>query len=81
MDTLAVLSDAEYQQRAWIRREGFSPGHYDDFDYHVHVLYDDAAVLPQPRDSLGSILVPGDELERITRLGNVLDRRRGQGRR
>ncbi|MET9312065.1 hypothetical protein ABZX12_09585 [Kribbella sp. NPDC003505] len=48
-------------------------GQYDDFDYHVHVLYDDAAVLPDPPASVGSVLLPGDELVRLVRFGNVLD--------
>jgi hypothetical protein len=73
MDSLAVLSDREYQQRAWVRKEGFEPGQYNDFDYHVHVLYDDTAVLPNPHDSLGTILMPGDEVERIVKFGRVLD--------
>lgn len=73
MDSLAVLSDVEYQERAWVRREGFAPGQYDDFDYHIHVLYDDAAVLPDPEESVGTVLVPGDEIERLRELGAVLD--------
>lgn len=73
MDSLAVLSDVEYQGRAWVRREGFAPGQHDDFDYHIHVLYDDAAVLPDPEESVGTVLVPGDEIERLRELGTVLD--------
>lgn len=73
MDTLAVLADVEYQQRAWIRREGFLPGQYDEFDYHVHVLYDDASVLPRPEDSLQSVLIGADEVERLSSLAAVLD--------
>lgn len=73
LDTLAVLSDREYQETAWLRREGFQPGQYDDFDYHVHVLYDDAAVLPNPEDSIGTVLLPGAEIERLRNLGVLLD--------
>lgn len=73
MNSMAVLSDLEYQQRAWIRREGFKPGAYDDFDYHVHVLYDDTQVLPNPAESLDSILLENDEVQRLTALGVVLD--------
>lgn len=73
LDSLAVLSDVEYQERAWIRAEGFLPGQYDEFDYHVHVLYDDTAVLPDPADSIGTVLVPGDEIERLRNLGRLLD--------
>jgi len=73
MDTLAVFSDVEYQLRAWVRREGFAPGQYDDFDYHIHVLYDDTSVLPDPDESLGTVLVAGDEVERIRELGVLLD--------
>jgi hypothetical protein len=73
MDTLAVFSDVEYQWRAWVRREGFGPGQYDDFDYHIHVLYDDTSVLPDPDESLGTVLLPGDEIGRIRELGVLLD--------
>jgi hypothetical protein len=72
LDSMAVLSDREYQQRAWIRKEGFAPGQYEDLDYHIHVLFDDAAVLPDPAESIGQVLVPGDEVERLRLLGGLL---------
>ncbi|TDU84547.1 hypothetical protein EV138_7026 [Kribbella voronezhensis] len=74
MDSLAVLADREYQERAWVRKEGFKLGQHDDFDYHVHVLYDDTEVLRDPKAAIGSVLLPGDEADRLEALGEVLDR-------
>jgi hypothetical protein len=72
MDTLATLSDLEYQRRAWVNRLGFKAGQWDDFDYHIHILYDDTSVLPDPEGSLGTVLVSGDEIGRIRAVGEVL---------
>ncbi|WBQ04093.1 SCO4402 family protein [Kribbella sp. CA-293567] len=73
LDSLAVLSDTEYQRRAWIERQGFKAGGFDNFDYHIDVLYDDTEVLPNPEDSLGTVLLPGDEIERLRAVGAILD--------
>jgi hypothetical protein len=72
MDSLAVLADIEYQQRVWVNPAG--SGRYEDFDLDVHTLYDDTNVLSAPEDNLGSILLPGDELDRLRQLDEVLDR-------
>jgi hypothetical protein len=74
MDSLAVLGDREYQQRAWVRKEGFKLGQHDDFDYHVHVLYDDTEVLRDPAAAIGTVLLPGDEVNRLEALAELLDR-------
>ena len=44
----AALSDEEYQQRVWIRREYPRAGYFDDFTLNIHVLYDDCVVIPDP---------------------------------
>ena len=54
-------------------KEGFGPGQYEDFDYHVHVLFDDAAVLPDPGALIGSVSVAGDEVEYLRKLGSLLN--------
>jgi hypothetical protein len=73
MSSLAGLSDVEYQQRVWIRREYPQPGYYDDLRANIALLYDDREVLPSPADSIGSILLPGDEIPRLAALAVVLD--------
>jgi hypothetical protein len=70
--TLASLADRDYQEQAWIRHE-HSPPTYEDFRLHIHVLYDDCQVLPEPQKSVGPVLLPGDELVHLLELGRVLD--------
>ncbi|MEO7261620.1 MAG: hypothetical protein ABI047_10255 [Jatrophihabitantaceae bacterium] len=67
------MSDAEHQQKAWIRRECPQLDYFDDFTQNVHVLYDDCQVLPEPTSRLWSVLLPGDEVDRLRALGKVLD--------
>lgn len=69
---LASLSDTDYQERVWLNRIYPHAGYYDDFAANVHVLYDDARVLPDPDSCLHSILLPGDEVGRLRNLDVVL---------
>jgi hypothetical protein len=73
MFAVAALSDPDYQQRVWIRQEVPHPGYHDSLDMTVHTLFDDCAVLPNPRDAVGTVLVDGPEIERLNKLGQALD--------
>ena len=70
---VAELADAEYQQRVWIDHQYPTPTYYSDLRMVIHTLYDDWMVLPDPDAAVGSILVAGDEVERLRNLGVVLD--------
>ena len=72
MFALAALADSEYQDDVWLGRRP-RPGYADNLDAAVSVLYDDCQVLPDPTSRVGSVLVEGDELERLRRLGALLD--------
>lgn len=74
MDAVASLSDPDYQERIWIRREYPHPNFYDSFDQVVHTLFDDWTVLPDPRAAVGAILVDGPEVPRLADLGATLSR-------
>jgi hypothetical protein len=74
MSALASLSDRDYQERAWLRHEYPPPIEYDDFDQVIHTLYDDMQALPEPERRVGSVLLPGDEIDYLRQLGLVLDR-------
>lgn len=74
MDALASLSDRDHQERVWIGRDLRSPGNVDSLDQAVHTLYDDWAVLPDPRKAIEAILADGPEVERLIILGDTLDR-------
>jgi hypothetical protein len=52
---LRSLSDLDYQRERWGRYE---PGisFYDDLDLNIHILYDDAAVLPDPEPDVPALL-------------------------
>lgn len=69
---LASLADRGYQERAWLRQQFEVEGRFEDFDLIVHILFDDTTVLPDPGDSVGSILFDG-EVPALRALGSVLD--------
>lgn len=52
---LRALSDTEHQRAKWGKYESGVP-YYDDLDMNVHVLYDDAQVLPDPESAVPSVL-------------------------
>jgi hypothetical protein len=72
MRAVAALSDRDYQQRVWINHRLPHPNYYDSVDLAIHTLFDDWAVLPNPREAIGAILVDGPEIERLQKLGQVL---------
>jgi hypothetical protein len=72
MFAVAALSDRDYQEQFWIKQEEPHPGCHDSLDMTVHTLFDDWAVLPNPREAIGAILVDGPEVERLQRLGKAL---------
>lgn len=72
IDSMAALSDLEYQKRVWIDHVLPTENYYDDLTLRVHVLYDDTMVLPDPSSAIGDVLVSGDEVDRIAKLGQVL---------
>lgn len=71
LSALAALSDLEYQRAGWLR--GQPPGSRGgDLSLILHTLYDDMEVVLKPRDWLGSVLVDGEEVEALLRLGECL---------
>lgn len=52
---LRALSDTDHQRGKWGKYESGVP-YYDDLDMNVHVLYDDAQVLPDPDSAVPSVL-------------------------
>lgn len=69
--SLRSLSDLEHQRTRWgkMSEDG---AYYDDLDLNVHVLYDDTTVLPDPVESVGSIIT-ADEVEALENLNSVLE--------
>lgn len=67
---LGSLSDRSYQHDRWGHVE---PGvnFYDDLTLSVHILYDDCAVLPNPSERLGTVLLP-DDIDVLVRLHEAL---------
>lgn len=52
---LRALSDPEHQRVTWGKYES-GVSYYDDLDMNVHILYDDAQVLPDPESAVPSLL-------------------------
>ena len=69
---LSSLSDIEYQQRVWVRREYPRENFYDDLWVNVGLLFDTSLVLEAPRDRVGDILVDDSEAVAMERLAGHL---------
>ena len=76
VEALRSLSDLDYQHRVWGKFDPEVPNLQDSLDLNIHILYDDCAVLPHPKDSIGPVLHPEDvgPLERLeVVLGPLID--------
>lgn len=69
--SLRSLSDLEHQRTRW-GTPSEDGTYYDDLDLNVHVLYDDTMVLPDPRRTVGSIVM-ADEVGALENLSSVLE--------
>ncbi|MDR7385391.1 SCO4402 family protein [Promicromonospora iranensis] len=69
--SLRSLSNLEHQRTRWgkLSEDG---AYYDDLDLNVHVFYDDTMVLPDPVESVGSIITT-DEVDVLEKLNSVLE--------
>lgn len=73
VEAVRALSDLEYQQRVWVRRELPHPGYHDDFRLNVHILYDDTTVFEDPATAVGDILRGEEEVRALMPLKAALD--------
>lgn len=55
VEALRALSDRQYQESIWGKCDP-AVNAYDDLDISVHMLYDDALVLPEPETCVPSLL-------------------------
>jgi len=70
---LAALSDADYQQRAWLGARTAASDDWDNLDEVIHTLFDDTMVCEaQFENEIGLILVSGREGGLLLRLGATL---------
>jgi hypothetical protein len=67
-----TLSDPEYQNQAWVRRET-PPDVIEDFDMNIHILYDDTTVLEDPHAAIGDLLKTAAEADALAKLAQVID--------
>lgn len=68
---VTALADPGYQRRVWVARQFPHPKFFDDLDANLHVLFDDATVLPDPGQAVGTIVWAG-EVPALAELGRVL---------
>lgn len=74
LETLRSLADAEYQKKAWVNQD-FPPGiEYDEFDYAVHFIYDQAGLAEDPEGTIGLFVQDQQELEMIKAVVDALER-------
>ncbi|MGW4214791.1 SCO4402 family protein [Lentzea sp. NPDC004789] len=72
LEAVRALSDFEYQQRVWVRRDVLS-GNYDEFTHRVRILYDDTQVLEAPQAAIGDVLASEEEACAMQELVDVLN--------
>jgi hypothetical protein len=73
LNTIEALSDADYQQKAWVEHE-YPPGIvYDDFDEAVHVLFDNMRLLEAPELSIDTIVRNREELDAVLQVTFAID--------
>ena len=71
IDTVRSLSDPVHQRTKWGRYDP-TEHYYDDLDINIHILYDDFTVLPNPEESIASLLHESEVLP-LKALDVVLD--------
>ncbi len=74
LETLRVLAERDYQQRAWVEHCYPASIQYDSFDEAVHFLYDDTLLAKNPNAAIGQILKNSEEAHSIEAVYNALDR-------
>lgn len=68
IDYLVSLSDKDYQDAVWVRREARSGVVHDELDYAIHFIYDDTCLGQNPSEAIGWFLKNEDEAESIRSL-------------
>lgn len=61
IDAVRSLSDPVHQRTKWGRYDP-KEHYYDDLDINIHILYDDFMVLPNPGESVGSLIYESEVL-------------------
>lgn len=73
LEVLQHLSDADYQQRAWVNHD-FPPGiEYDEFDNSIHLILENMAMLEQPEINIGVIVINQEELDAVQQVAFAMD--------
>ncbi|MDH6221681.1 SCO4402 family protein [Streptomyces pseudovenezuelae] len=73
LSAVRALSDSEYQDRVWVRREYPQEGYFDDFSLNLNILFDDTLVLEEPTLALGKTLRSQEEVAAMTELAERIE--------
>lgn len=68
VDYIKGLSDRQYQEKFWLRRERTVDIQHDELDYAIHFLFDDTDLARDPNSTIGFILKDASEVEVISSL-------------
>ncbi len=71
--TIRILSDADYQKRAWVDHDFPEGTVYDCFDYAVNVLFDDTSLADDPDSAVGVALISDEEVKAISAVVQAVD--------
>jgi len=73
LDYLDGLSDLDYQQKVWVRREAHPGVKHDELDYAIHFLFDDTGLARAPQASIGAFLFDEAEARAVQDVTRALD--------
>jgi hypothetical protein len=74
IETLQALSDRNYQESVWLKKEYSDRVIYDCLDYVIHFLFDDTSLADEPEKLIGYILANQEEVELIREVIKALDK-------
>ena len=72
-ETVAALSNPQYQKDIWSKYDFFKPNTYDTFDIAIHFLFDDTNLMSDPHTAIGIILFDDMEANDCVQLADALN--------
>lgn len=71
--SLKALSDLEYQQAIWVRRELPHEKFYDDMYCTLNIIYDDSDLATDSESYIGHVLKDQEEMRALDKVVDSID--------
>ena len=73
IEHLRVLSDPDYQERVWVRKDMPEGRDFDDFDLIVHFFFDDTDLGDDAKATIGWFVENEIESSLVSRVADAID--------